>query len=232
MLHNNASWYIDYKGIQLQNYDFTSRFCWDIHDKFPMLKHLGVNIDDYKWIKENERNPLPAFSELQSFQHTGWLYGGVLPNQSVLTQLFTSNLVALNLSFSTQRFYGLTTIKQTFSKEALELITSQFPELKVLKLSGYNPISEVTLIDILSEMTKLEILAIKIASTHRDYERAVKFPDPSNSSIVSLLHKIISYHWKEAAGYGYFHPDDSFCWQSRNKSALGTCRSLGHLEFH
>ena len=37
--------------------------------------------------------------------------------------------------------------------------------------------------------------------------------------------------WKEATGYGYFHQDDSFCWESHNYSALGTCRSLGQLKF-
>ena len=182
---------------------------------------------------------------------------------------------------------GEKAVKQSFSEEALELITTQFPGLKVLKLKGYNPISEVTLIDILSKMDKLEILSMNMGSPHinslRERERN-RLPDPYNSLIVSLLIDHVnsssennctkSFHiidldklralkylrlynkegiiekriqqtdsrgfewekvrhgsddWKEATGYGYFHPDDSFCLESHNYSALGNAHDLIQL---
>ena len=288
MLHNTEPWYFDGsgRGRQVRDQEFTSRFLWDIHDKFPMLRHLGVHIDEYKRIIEEKRGSLPSLSNLCSFQNTDSCHGGFLPNQSILVQLLPSKLAALDLTFTTNT-WGEKAVKQSFSEEALELITTRFPGLKVLKLKGYNPISEVTLIDILSKMDKLEILSMNMGSPHvnslRERERN-RLPDPYNSLIVSLLIDYVnpssednstkSFHiidldklralrylrlynkqgviekriqqtdsrgfewekvrhgsddWKEATGYGYFHPDDSFCLESHNKSALGNAHDLIQL---
>ena len=286
VLHNSSVRILG-NGRQDGDAEYTTQLFWDIHDKFPLIKHLGVSINNYKYIKEHERGSLPAFSNLQSFCNIGRLCGGLLPNQSILVQLLPSNLVALDITFMAGNLQGGPVVRETFSEQEIELITTRFPGLKVLKLKGYNPISEVTLIDILSKMDKLEILSMNMGSPHvnslRERERN-RLPDPYNSLIVSLLIDYVnpssednstkSFHiidldklralkylrlynkqgiiekriqqtdsrgfewekvrhgsddWKEATGYGYFHPDDSFCWESHNYSALGTSYDLSQL---
>ena len=103
VLHNTEPWYFDGsgRGRQVRDQEFTSRFFWDIHDKFPMLRHLGVHIDEYKRIIEEKRGSLPSLSNLWSFQNTDSCHGGFLPNQSILVQLLPSKLAALDLTFTT-----------------------------------------------------------------------------------------------------------------------------------
>ena len=167
VLHNTCSSVrILGNGRQDGDAEYTTQLFWDIHDKFPLIKHLGISINNYKYIKEHERGSLPAFSNLQSFCNIGRLCGGLLPNQSILVQLLPSNLVALDIAFMAGNLQGGPIVRETFSEQEIELITTRFPGLKVLKLKGYNPISEVTLIDILSKMDKLEILSIYMGSPH------------------------------------------------------------------
>ena len=183
VLHNSSVYIFWQTGRQGGDAEYTTQLFWDIHDKFPLIKHLGISINNYKYIEEHERGSLPAFSNLQSFCNTDRLYGGLLPNQSILVQLLPSNLVALDLTFMAGNMQGGSVVRETFSEEEIELITTRFPGLKVLKLKGYNPISEVTLIGILSKTDKLVILSMNMGSPHvsslRERERN-RLPDPYN----------------------------------------------------